>query len=110
MGTRVLVGEYDGTTPGAVMVDSTSGWPVGPIFEGVDALEQVEAFQEWLRGMPYIRLHDEGLLVFDPSDLYDPTVGDGMDPREWPTPGLAKLVSYWRAGHVGDDGWMKETP
>lgn len=109
-GVTSLVGTYDGTKEAAVMVDGLNDLPFGPLFEGPDAYEQIESFQAWLRRMPYMRLVDEGKLALEGRDLYDPTTGDGIDPREWPESGLAKVVAYWKATFLDEDGFLIDSP
>lgn len=93
MGVRILEGTYDGTSHAAVMVDSTNGCPVGPIFEGGDAVDQIEAFQAWLCGEPYMAYAQ--ILGLEPSDIPDPRLR-ADDPRNWSASGLRKLVAGWR--------------
>lgn len=110
MGVRTLAGTYDGTEEAAVMVDSGNDWPVGPLFKGDDAYEQVEAFQEWLRLEPWLRaasVHDLGGL--EPADLPHPAA-TASDPRAWPQSGLAKLVGYWRDHFLDEDGALIAKP
>lgn len=44
MSVRIIEGEYDGTTNGAVMVDSVTEWAFGPIFEST---EEADLFILW---------------------------------------------------------------
>ena len=44
MGVRILEGDYDGTTSGAVFVDSVTEWAFGPIF---DNEQEAELFLSW---------------------------------------------------------------
>lgn len=93
MGVRTLVGEYDGDARAAVMVDSASGTAFGPLFEGPDAEEQVDAFLEWMRRLPFVTLAAE--IGLDPADVPHPAL-PAQDPRYWPESGLAKLGAFWR--------------
>ncbi len=93
MGVRTLGGTADGTTPAAAMYDSVTGWMLGPIFEGDDACEQIEAFLAWLGTMPYVKRARE--IGFARHETPDPR-RDATDPRSWPDAGLNKLVTYWR--------------
>jgi len=108
MGVRILVGHADGTKQAAAMYDSGNGWMVGPIWEGADAYEQIESFQQWLRSLRYIEAINDGALNLEPLDLPNPGVGDGSDPRAWPDHGLKKLVDYWRSRFLDEDGWLRE--
>lgn len=94
MGVRTLAGVYDGTAAAAVMVDSGSGTAFGPVWEGDEAVEQIDRFQDWLRTLRFMLLSAE--IGLESGDLYDSTRGEGMDVREWPASGLKKLVVYWR--------------
>jgi len=59
MGVRFIEGTYDGTQEGATaMVDSTSDWAFGPLFESVD---HAEAFLRWLDEDP--RKYADALLA-----------------------------------------------
>lgn len=98
MGVRILVGTYDGTQPGAVMVDSVSGFAFGPVF---DSYEDCEAFQEWLAREPYIARSDE--IGLTPVMIPDPR-HRAADPRTWPDNGLAKLVTFWKAAEEAAAG------
>jgi hypothetical protein len=104
MGVRVLEGSYDGTTA-AVMVDSTNGWTIGPVFEGASAPDDIEEFLSWLEREPY--LADAGLIGLETPDLPHPE-RRANDPRVWPDAGLQKLVEYWRreawSGREAADG------
>ena len=44
MGIRIIAGEYDGDTTGAVMFCSTTMWAFGPVFDDV---QEVDCFQNW---------------------------------------------------------------
>jgi len=44
MGVRIIEGDYDGTTSGAVMMDSVTEWAFGPLF---DNTEEAELFISW---------------------------------------------------------------
>jgi hypothetical protein len=44
MGIRILEGDYDGTTSGAVMMDSVTEWAFGPLF---DNGQEAELFILW---------------------------------------------------------------
>ncbi len=103
MGVRKLVGEQNRD---AVMYDSTDGWPVGPIWFGVDASEQIEAFLSWMQTRAFLALTGEIGLGGD--DIPDPQHGAATDPRAWPKSGLEKLVKYWRSQHLDEEGWLKE--
>jgi len=107
MGVRTLDGIYDGTRRAAAMVDSTSGWMVGPIWEAEDAVEQIDAFLDWLRLLQFMSRAEE--IGLESRDLPNPMRGDGGDPREWPDSGLAKLVAFWRREHVDEEGLLQET-
>lgn len=103
-GVRILEGTYDGTTPAAVMVDGLNDeWTVGPVFRGSEAVEQIEAFQDWMRREPW--LANVEAIGLGPVDL---PVGGGLssDPRAWPLSGLKKLLAYWRAQHLDADGYL----
>lgn len=104
MGVRLLIGEYDGTTTAAAMVDSASGWMIGPVWEADDAPEQIEGFLDWLRRLQFMSKSED--IGLDRHEL--PAIGhDGDDPRQWPDKGLEKLVAYWRRTFTGDDGLLK---
>lgn len=93
MGVRTLIGEYDGTTPAAAMVDSASGFMVGPLFEGSDAPDRIEGFVEWMRVYSFVKLSEE--IGLEPADVPGPVVDIPTDPRAWPDSGMAKLVVYY---------------
>lgn len=100
MGVRTLVGEADGTTPAAAMYDSQSGFMFGPIFEGEDAPDRIEGFQEWLRRLPHVRDAEAIGLTTDDLPRLD---RDGADARDWPDRGLKQLVAYYHR-EVWNDG------
>lgn len=106
MGVRTLIGEYDGTQPAGCMVDSGSGFTMGPIFEGYDAAEQIDAFLEWLRSHRWLHHLPE---IFTPADhmaglapRFKSTLLDGDSPYGWTDQGLERLINYWRPIHVED--------
>ena len=106
MGLRVLIGEADGTTPAAAMYCSTSGWMVGPIWEGDGAEETIDAFLRWLERLAFVPLVGDGGIELGRPDLQ--AFGkDGSDPRHWPESGLSKLVVYFRREFVDADGNLK---
>lgn len=97
MGITTLVGEFNGTTPAAVMVDESTRRPFGPLFEGDDALAQIEGFLDWMVTHKYMR-HAEAIGLLS-SEIPDPLRYGQSDPREWGYRGLRKLVSYWKREH-----------
>lgn len=104
-GVRTLAGIYGEKTEAAVMVDDTTRQAFGPLFEGYDADEQIEEFQNWLRQLPFVALADE--IGITNRDL--PFLGtDGSDPRMWPGGGLVKVVAYWKSHFLDEDGLLKD--
>lgn len=101
MGVRILEGTYDGTEQGAVMVDSTNLSAVGPVWTGPEAVEQVEAFQDWLRREPWLRDEVFAELGLELADVPGP-LARAHDPRAWPEAGLARLIAYWRKTFLVD--------
>lgn len=93
MGVRVLEGTYDGTEPAAVMVDSVTGFAFGPIFQGDDAADQVEAFVAWLATGAHMDLVPE--IGLDEKTIPDPR-RDSFDARTWPDSGLELVFVYWK--------------
>jgi hypothetical protein len=99
MGVRVLSGETGGGTRAAAMYCSTTGWMIGPLWEGEDAAEQVEQFCRWLKLKGWI-----GALLVALRGRF--AFQDGTDPRHWPDCDLERLVAYWRDRYVDDGGWL----
>lgn len=94
-----MEGRYGGL-PAAVMVDSTDGWPVGPIFEGDEAVEHVASFVDWVGREPFRGME------FATFEVPDPT-RDATDLRAWPESGVRRLVSEWRLRHLDEDGYLR---
>lgn len=105
MGISTLIGIADGTTPAAAMYCNTTGRMVGPIWEAEDAPDQIEAFLEWVRCYSFIPLTEE--IELGSGDVPSPEHDQSNDVRVWPAWGLDKLVKYWRAQYVGDDGLLR---
>lgn len=109
MGIRILEGTYDGTDPAAFMVDSVREVAIGPLWKGVEAAEQIEAFVDWMSKEPWLRDETFAALDLDRDEIPDP-LADAHDPRAWPPAGLKKLRRYWTEKFVDENGLLREQP
>lgn len=105
MGVTMLIGLADGTKEGAVLYDSVSGWPVGPIWEGRDAADQAEAFLQWVGTSRWLDLHKQ---IFGEAHRIRVTIRSG-DLREFADLEIQQLIKYWRSIYVDDQGWLIDT-
>lgn len=107
MGVRILEGTYDGTTHAAVMVDSVTETPVGDIWTGPEAVEQIEQFMAWMQKEPWLRGEIFDALELEKHHLPRAT-SPAWDPRAWPSMGLERLLAYWRKQYLDEDGFLKD--
>ena len=106
MGVRTLIGTADGHRSAAAMYDSASGWMVGPIFEAEDAEDQIDALLEWFRSGKWSSVAEAVLGADWHMKHHISRAVDLNDPRMWSDVALEKLITYWRARYIGEDGWL----
>jgi hypothetical protein len=89
MGVRVI---YDQQHQIGTMYDSTTGTAFGPVFESVNARQEIEDFLTWLR-------ENEETVSWAVAVARD---GDGRDPRHYDAGELERIVNHWR--QLTEDG------
>jgi hypothetical protein len=89
MGVRII---YDQQHQIGTMYDSTTGTAFGPVFDSVNARQEIEDFCEWLR--------DNAAELAVGSHVES----DGTDPRHYRPGDLEEMVNHWRSlqTYVGD--------
>jgi hypothetical protein len=83
MGVRVA---YDSQHQVGVMYCSTTGIAFGPVFESVNARQEIEDFLAWLK-------ENEDPVSWAVAVSKD---GDGTDPRHYDDGELERIVNHWR--------------